>query len=121
MEDERIILAAFWVALMFLYLLGDVLRIFAGDFTPGEIDGKPMTQTMLMVMTLFMLIPISMILLTFFLPYSILRWVSIIAAAFLVLFNLAGLPYDSYFDNFLLIVGIGVNIITALYAWNWII
>ncbi len=33
MEDVRIILSGVWVALMLTYLLGDVLRIFAGDFT----------------------------------------------------------------------------------------
>jgi hypothetical protein len=40
MGDFRIILAFLWVAAMLIYLFGDVLRIFAGDFTPGEIEGK---------------------------------------------------------------------------------
>ena len=31
MLDNRIILAGLWVALMLIYLLGDVLRIFSGD------------------------------------------------------------------------------------------
>ena len=38
MEDARIILSAIWVALMLNNLLGDVLRIFAGDVTLGEIE-----------------------------------------------------------------------------------
>lgn len=121
MEDERIILSALWISLMLTYLLGDVLRIFAGDFTPGEIEGKPFTQIMLLGMALFMLIPILMILLSLTLPYSVNRWTSIIAALFLILFNLAGLPYKSVFDNFLIVVGIGFNILTILFAWNWII
>ena len=37
MEEVRIVLAGLWVALMLTYLLGDVLRIFAGDFTAGQI------------------------------------------------------------------------------------
>ena len=37
MVDVQIKLSALWVALMFTYLLGDVLRIFAGDFKAGEI------------------------------------------------------------------------------------
>jgi len=37
MVDTRIILSGLWVALMLTYLLGDVLRIFAGDFEPGKI------------------------------------------------------------------------------------
>ena len=40
MEDVRIILTGIWIALMLTYLLGDVIRIFAGDFKPGEIEGK---------------------------------------------------------------------------------
>jgi hypothetical protein len=39
MVDVRIILSGIWVALMLTYLLGDVLRIFAGDFKAGEIGG----------------------------------------------------------------------------------
>ena len=41
MPDTRIILSALWVALMLTYLLGDVLRIFSGDFVEGEIGGTP--------------------------------------------------------------------------------
>ena len=39
MKDVRIILSGLWVATMLTYLLGDVLRVFAGDATPGEVDG----------------------------------------------------------------------------------
>ena len=46
MEQVRIILAGLWVALMLTYLLGDVLRIFAGDFVAGEIDGKKASDWM---------------------------------------------------------------------------
>ena len=95
------------------------MRIFAGDFVPGEMDGKPMSQWMLMIMALFMLIPILMIILTLVVPYDIIRILTIIAALFLVLFNLAGLPYKSLFDNFLIVVGILFNIVTAYYAWIW--
>ena len=44
LEDARIYLCALWVALMLTYLLGDVLRIFSGDFTPGKISGVEVTQ-----------------------------------------------------------------------------
>lgn len=37
MGDVQIKLSALWVALMLTYLLGDVLRIFSGDFKAGEI------------------------------------------------------------------------------------
>ncbi len=37
MADTRIVLSGFWVALMLTYLLGDMLRIFAGNSEPGKI------------------------------------------------------------------------------------
>ena len=68
MTDLQIKLAALWVALMLTYLLGDVLRIFAGDFKPGEIGGQPLSPGMLLGIAILMLIPIVMILLTLVLP-----------------------------------------------------
>ena len=105
---------------MLIYLLGDVIRIFAGDFVPGEMDGKPISQWMFLIMALVMLVPILMIILSLVVPYDIIRILTIVVAVFLILLNLAGLPYKSLFDNFLIIVGIGFNIITAYYAWIWV-
>lgn len=119
MEPVRIILAGVWTALMLTYLLGDVLRIFAGDFIPGEIDGQPATQWMWMLAALTMLIPIVMVVLSLTLAYPSIRWISIVAAAALVLFNLAGLPYDGLYDNFLIVVGFIFNGLIIWYAWAW--
>ncbi|MFW9902789.1 MAG: DUF6326 family protein [Candidatus Thorarchaeota archaeon] len=121
MDDVQLILSLIWVALMLCYLLGDVMRIFAGDFTQGEIDGKPITQIMLLGMAVLMVIPIVMVFLTLILPYSVNRWVNIIVAVFFFLFNLVGLPtYPSVYDKFLIIVGLGFNVLTVLYALSWI-
>ena len=46
MENVRIVLSGLWVALMLTYLLGDVLRIFAGDFVAGEMEGVQVTQVL---------------------------------------------------------------------------
>ena len=121
MEDVRIILSAFWVATMLTYLLGDVLRIFAGDFTAGQVEGREMTQTMLMLMAIIMLPSIVMVVLSLTLPYPVIRWVNIIVAICLFVFNLIGLPgYPGAYDKFLIIVGLGFNVLTAWYAWNWV-
>jgi len=74
---------------MLTYLLGDVLRIFAGDFEPGRIEGAPVTQGMWLGIAGLMLIPIVMIVLTLTLPYPTIRWANIIAALSLVVFNLS--------------------------------
>lgn len=41
MDPTQVVLAGTWVALMLVYLLGDVLRIFAGDYRAGEMGGEP--------------------------------------------------------------------------------
>ena len=121
MEDVQIFLSGLWVALMLTYLLGDVMRIFAGDFKAGEIDGNKMTQKMLMGMALLMLIPIVMLFLSLILTYPLIRWLNIIVAISLFGFNLVGLRgYPGAYDKFLIIVGLGFNVLTVYYAWTWV-
>lgn len=121
MVDTRIILSGLWVALMLTYLLGDVLRIFAGDFEPGKIArGFQPNQAMWMLMAVIMLIPIVMVVLTLTLKYPAIRWVNIIVPILLVVFNLFGLPYPGAYDNFLIIVSFVFNALTVWYAWNWV-
>ncbi len=119
MADVRIILSALWVALMLTNLLGDVLRIFAGDFTSGEIEGRRVSQGVWLAISVLMLIPIVMVVLSLTLKYPAIRWVSIVASGFLVVFNLFGLPYPSAFDNFLIVVGFVFNGLIIWYAWTW--
>jgi hypothetical protein len=121
MEKVQMILAGLWVCLMLTYLLGDVLRIFSGDFTAGEIGGRRVTQGMWLGIAVLMLIPIVMIFLTLVLSQPINRWVNIIAAAFLFIFNIIGLPtYPSAYDKFLIGVGLVFNALTIWYAWGWV-
>ena len=121
MVDTRILLSGLWVALMLTYLLGDVLRIFSGDFKPGEIMGMQGTQAIWISAAIVMLIPIVMVVLTLTLKYPSIRWVSIVAAIFLFGFNLIGLPtYPSAYDKFLIAVSLVINALTVWYAWKWV-
>jgi len=124
MKDIQIILSALWAATMLTYLLGDVLRIFSGDFKPGEMGsagGMKLTQPMLLGIAILMVIPIIMVFLTLVLGYPANRWVNIIAAVFFFLFNIIGLPtYPSTYDKFLIAVSLVFNVLTAWYAWNWV-
>jgi len=121
MEDVQIKLSALWVALMLTYLLGDVLRIFAGDFKAGEIGGMQVSQKMYLGMAVFMVIPIIMVFLSLTLKYPMNRWANIIIAIFFFIFNLIGLPtYPGAYDKFLIIVGLGFNVLTVWYAWKWV-
>jgi hypothetical protein len=122
MADTRIVLSALWVATMLTYLLGDVLRIFAGDFESGGFagGGQP-TQGMWLLIAVIMVIPIVMLVLTMTLKYPAIRWANIIVAILLVVFNIFGLPYPGAYDNFLIVVSFGFNALTIWYAWKWVI
>ena len=125
MLDVRIILSALWVALMFIYQQGDVLRIYSGDFKAGDLKlGGVMSPEMLwLVSAITMTIPVVMIFLSLTLNKPVNRWANIIVAIFYLVYNLAGLlgkQYPSAYDNFLLIVGVVFNVLTVWYAWKWV-
>jgi hypothetical protein len=121
MENVQIKLSALWVALMLTYLLGDVLRIFSGDFKAGEIGGMQITQAMYLGMAILMVIPILMVFLSLTLNNPVNRWANIIVAIFFFGFNLIGLPtYPSAYDKFLIVVGLVFNALTVWYAWRWV-
>ncbi len=120
LENVRIKLSALWVCLMLTYLLGDVLRIFSGDFVAGEVSGMELSQGLMLGMAALMLLPIIMVFLSLTLKHPAVRWVSIVVAVFLFLFNAVGLPtYPSLYDQFLIVVGLVFNALTVWYAWRW--
>lgn len=122
MLDTRIILSGLWVATMLTYLWGDVLRIMAGDVTPGMIEeGVLGTQGMWLFIATIMLVPIVMIVLNLTLKYPTIRWVNIIVAIIVIVFNLVGLPYKGAYDNFLIAVSFVFNALTIWYAWKWVV
>jgi len=116
MVDVKIIFSFIWVATMLVYLLGDVMRIFAGDFKPGEIEGKPMTQKMVFGMAIIMLVPIVMVILSLILDHPVNSVVNIVVAIFWIVFNLAGIKGYKAYDKFLLIVSMGFNVLIIWYA-----
>lgn len=116
MDEVQIKLSALWVALMLTYLLGDVLRIFSGDFKPGEIGGMQVSQGMYLGMAALFVIPIAMVFLSLTLNQPVNRWANIIVPILFFVFNLIGLPtYPSAYDKFLIII---VFIIGALMLYS---
>jgi len=120
MAEVRIVLSGLWVAVMLTYLLGDVLRLFAGDVTPGEIGGRAASPGMWLGIALIMLIPIVMVVLSLTMPAPAIGWINIVVAAAVVVFNLLGLPYPGMYDNVLILVSFVFNALTAWYAWSWV-
>ncbi len=123
MVNVRIILAALWIALEFLYQQGDVQRLYSGDFKPGEVElgGVMSPETLWMISAITMTIPVVMIILSLTLPHNVDRWANIVVAACFFLYTIIGIgKYPSAYDRFLLIVSLGVNVLTIWYAWKWI-
>lgn len=118
MEWTRVLLAGGWITLMLIYLLGDVLRIFAGHVEPGHLNGRPATDWMWTLIAVIMLVPIAMIMTSLLVPIDPLRWITIIVSIALVIFNLAGLPYRGFYDNMLIVLSFGLNGYIAWIAWS---
>ena len=119
-EETRIKLSALWVSLMLTYLLGDVLRIFSGDFVAGEVSGMQISQGLMLGMAVLMLIPIVMVCLSLALKHALNRWANIILPIFFFVFNAIGLPtYPSLYDQLLIVVGLVFNVLTVWIAWRW--
>jgi hypothetical protein len=68
-----------------------------------------------------MTVPIFMLVLTLTVDPGLIRWVNIVAAVFLVVFNLVGLPYPGAYDNYLIAVSLVFKALIVWYAWSWTI
>lgn len=66
-----------------------------------------------------MLLPIAMVVLSLVLPYPAIRWTTLVVSTFLVVFDIAGLPYRSAFDNFLIAVSFVLTGFIVWQAWAW--
>jgi hypothetical protein len=82
--------------------------------------GTQPTQSIWLFIAAIMLTPIVMLLPTLTLRYPAIRCANIIVAIFLVVFNLAGLPYPGAYDNFPIVVSIVFNALSVWYAWRWV-
>lgn len=120
MQEVKIKLSILWIVLMLTYLLGDMLRIFSGDFQAGAIDSTQISQEMYLGMAILFVLPIVMAFLSLTLKSTANRWANIVLAIVLFVINLVGLPtYPSAYDKFLIIVGLIFNFLTIWYAWKW--
>ena len=116
MEDLNIILTVLWIATMLCYLLGDVIRIFAGEFTPGEMDGKKVGQKVWISAAAMLVIPIVMVFLSLIINFPANSYLNIILASIFFLFNIVSIKGYKPFDQFILIVSFVFNALIIYYA-----
>ena len=120
MQDVQVKLSALWIALMLTYLLGDVLRIYSGDYKARELAGVRATQEMWLGIAALMVVSIPHGRSVFGARSAREPLGEHVAAILLFGFNVIGLPtYPSAYDKFLIVVGLVFNVVTVWYAWNW--
>ena len=82
--NVKIILAALWVAVMFIYVYADIKTLFQPEIPEqiisGIVGGMTINQSFLFAAAILMSIPPIMILLSLILKPSINRWVNIIVS-----------------------------------------
>ncbi|MDI9497365.1 MAG: hypothetical protein QM270_02610 [Bacillota bacterium] len=120
MESRRVQLAVCWLALLLIYLLGDVLRLYEKGREVAVIDGRPMSQLQLLLAALFMLVPILMALGMVFLPQGVARWAGLICSAALFIINIFGVAgYTGLFDRVLIALSLLLNLFIGVWTWLW--
>jgi len=126
MVDVTVKISLLWVAVMLSSLMGDVLRFLEPgiieQIITGEVEGMQQTHKGLLLSAIFMLIPISMVVLSMMLSYPVNRWANIILSIFFFGFTLIWLlmkPPPAY-KILLGSAGLVFNALIVWYAWKWV-
>lgn len=119
MLDRRILLSGIWITNMFIYVLGDILRIYSGDMAK-VVAGQEGNTTQWVLGAIIMLFPILMVFLSLVLPYAINRRANIAVALGFMAFVIADSgSYPGLYDQLLFFVSWIFNITTVFLAWRW--
>ena len=116
-RDVKAILSTLWLFAILTYTYGDVVTL----MDPIKHGTMQMTQGFLLGGSIFMMIPISMVLLSRILKYQASRLASIIAgtimtvALTLTLFVAVPTIYYAFFS----VIEIVTTALIVWYAWNW--
>jgi hypothetical protein len=117
MKDMKARLSALWLFAMLTYTYGDVVTL----MDPVKHGSIQLTEGFLLGGSIFMMIPITMVLLSRILKYRASRWASIIAGTImtvaLILTLFAAVPTMYYV--FFSVIEITCTALIAWYAWKW--
>ena len=117
MLDKRTILSALWLFAMLTYTYGDVVTL----MDPIKHGSMQMTDAFLLGGSIYMMIPITMVLLSRILKYRANRWTSIIAGVImtvtltLTLFVAVPTMYYTFFTA----IEIACTAFIVGFAWKW--
>ena len=116
-EGGRVLLSTLWLFAMLTYTYGDVVTL----MDPVKHGSMQLTEGFLLGGSIFMMIPISMVLLSRLLPYRANRWANLIAGTImtvvltLTLFVAVPALYYAFFSA----IEIACTAFIVGYAWKW--
>ena len=116
-QDTKVKLSALWLFAMLTYTYGDVVTL----MDPVKHGSIQLTEGFLLGGSIFMMIPITMVLLSRILKYGANRWANIIAGIILTalvswtLFGEPPLPFYVFFAS----IEIVCTLFIVWYAWKW--
>jgi hypothetical protein len=115
--DMKVRLSALWLFAMLTYTYGDVVTL----MDPVKHGSIQLTEGFLLGGSIFMMIPITMVLLSRILKYRASRWTSIIAGtimtASLAVTLFVAVPTSYYV--FFTVIEITCTALIVWYAWKW--
>src|SRR5665811_529979 len=117
MPDMKVRLSALWLFAMLTYTYGDVVTL----MDPVKHGSIQLTEGFLLGGSIYMMIPLSMVLMSRLLNYRVNRWASIIAGSImtvtLIMTLFVAVPTMYYL--FFAVIEIGCTALIVRYAWKW--
>ena len=124
--DVKLILAALWIAVMFIYVYADIKTLFQPEIPQqiisGIVGGMKINQSFLFAAAILMSIPTIMIILSLILKPRINRWVNIIVSFLLILLIIITRFVPSkiwYYYIYYQSIEAIIHILIIWYAWRW--
>ena len=117
MKDRKVLLSSLWLFAMLTYTYGDVVTL----MDPVKHGSIELTEGFLLGGSIFMMIPITMVLLSRILNYRANRWASIIAgtimtlALIMTLFVAVPTTYYAFFT----VIEVACTALIVWFAWKW--
>jgi hypothetical protein len=125
-KDVKAHFSTLWIFATFNYLYCDILGFFDADILnkllTGHMGSIQLTQGFLLVSSVLMEIPISMIILSRVLKYSINRWMNIFAGIVMTIVQVSSLfsgTSPTIYYVFFSLIEILCTLYIAWYAWKW--
>jgi hypothetical protein len=117
-------LSALWAATLFLYAYGDIFGFFRPDVIEsvkaGKIAGFQINQVFLLAVSIYILIPSAMVVLTLVLKPEVSRWANlIISVAYFATIVLSAIGETWAYYIFLSLAEAVLTLLIAWHAWKW--